>query len=135
MTKQNTVVVREVMKDNFIEIDGIATVKEALLDMKSKNINVLIVNKRDNKDEYGIVLLNDIAKKVLANDKEPERVNIYEIMSKPTICIDPDMDVRYCARLFEQFGLSVTPVIDNGVVVGVVTYHDLVMDGLCKMLE
>ncbi len=135
MTKHITVVVREVMKDNFIEIDGIATVKEALLDMKSKNINVLIVNKRDDKDEYGIVLLNDIAKKVLASDKEPERVNIYEIMSKPTICIDPDMDVRYCARLFEQFGLSVTPVIDNGVVVGVVTYHDLVMDGLCKMLE
>ncbi len=135
MTKHITVVVREVMKDNFIEIDGIATVKEALLDMKSKNINVLIVNKRNDKDEYGIVLLNDIAKKVLASDKEPERVNIYEIMSKPTICIDPDMDVRYCARLFEQFGLSVTPVIDNGVVVGVVTYHDLVMDGLCKMLE
>jgi predicted transcriptional regulator len=135
MNKHITVVAREVMQDNFIEIDGLATVKEALLEMKSKKIYILIVKKRNNKDEYGLVLLNDIAKKVLAKNREPERVNVYEIMSKPIIGIDPDMDVRYCARLFDQFGLSVAPVIDDGKVIGVVTYVELVLDGLCKMLE
>ena len=135
MSKHVTVFVREVMHDNFIEIDGIATVKEALLEMKAKSIHILIVKKRHDIDEFGIVLLNDIAKKVLARDREPERVNIYEIMSKPIIGIDPDMDVRYCARLFDQFGLSVTPVVDEGKVIGVVTYTGLVIDGLCKMIE
>jgi predicted transcriptional regulator len=135
MSKHITVFAREVMQDNFIEIDGIATVKEALLEMKAKGIYILIVKKRHDIDEFGIVLLNDISKKVLAKDREPERVNIYEIMSKPIISIDPDMDVRYCARLFDQFGLSVTPVVEDGKVIGIVTYNELIMDGLCKMLE
>ena len=135
MSKRITVVAREVMRDNFIEIDGTATVKDALLEMKSKDSYILIVKKRNNNDEYGLVLLNDIAKKVLAKDREPERVNVYEVMSKPIISIRSDMDVRYCARLFDQFGLSVAPIIEDGKVIGVVTYIGLVMDGLCKMLD
>jgi CBS domain-containing protein len=80
-------------------------------------------------------LLSDIAKKVLARDRASERVNVYEIMSKPVITVDPDMDVRYCARLFDQFGLSSAPVIEDGRVLGVVSYKELVFDGLCKLIE
>ncbi len=134
MNNQITVSVKEVMQD-FIEVDGMTTVKEALKKMKANGINILIVKKRHDKDEFGLVLLNDISKKVLAKNREPDRVNIYEIMSKPIIGIDPDMDVRYCARLFDQFGLSVSPVIEDGNVIGVATYTGLVINGLCKMLE
>jgi predicted transcriptional regulator len=56
-------------------------------------------------------------------------------MSKPVITVDPDMDVRYCARLFDQFGLSSAPVIEDGRVLGVVSYKELVFDGLCKLIE
>ena len=41
-------------------------------------------------------------------------MNVYEIMSKPVVSLDPDMDVRHCARMFDQFGLSSVPVIENG---------------------
>lgn len=51
-------------------------------------------------------------------------------MSKPVIGVSPDMDVRYCARLFERFGLSSAPVIDEGKVIGVVGYKELVLDGI-----
>ena len=51
-------------------------------------------------------------------------------MSKPVISVHPDMDIRYTARLFGQFGLAVAPVIDNGEVVGTVTYTDIVLEGL-----
>ena len=82
--------------------------------------------------EYGIVMLSDIAKYVLATDRAPERVNVYEVMSKPVICIRPDMDIRYCARLFDKFGLSRAPVVEKGKVIGIVSFTDMVLIGMVQ---
>ena len=117
----------DVMRSQFIEIDGLATVTEAINAFREHDIEVLIVKKRDENDAYGIVLLSDIVKKVLAKDKAVDRVNIYDIMSKPVICIEPEMDVRYCARLFSSFGLSHTVVSEGGKVLGVVGYKELLI--------
>jgi len=129
---KNLISVRDVMKTNFNIVDGKMTVMEALEMMKHVETKSLIVQKRHDNDEYGIVLLSDIAKYVLAKDRSPERVNIYEIMSKPVINIDPNMDIRYCARLFERYGLARAPVIENRNIIGVVSYTDMVMKGLVK---
>lgn len=126
---------RAVMHENHLEVDGKATIKEALSIMKGNNCDVLIVKKRDEHDALGIVLLSDIVKKVLAKDKAPERVNVYEIMSKPVIPIEPNLDVRYCARLFSRFGISNAPVVENGEVIGVVSYNELVFNGLCELID
>lgn len=126
--------VMDIMHGNHIELDGLETVKEALLAMKESRADVVIIKKRSEHDAFGILLLSDIAKKVLAKDKAPERVNIYEIMSKPVIAVDPEMDVRYCARLFDRFGLSSAPVIVDGKVAGIVGYSELVFDGLCELI-
>lgn len=126
---------REVMHAEHLEMDGMATVREALDAMKAADASIVIVKKRHEHDAFGILLLSDIAKKVLAKDRAPGRVNVYEIMSKPVISLDPDMDVRYCARLFDRFGLSSVPVIENGLVLGIVTYSELVFKGLCELIE
>lgn len=121
---------RDVMKASFTEVEGLATVSEALELMRSNDTRVLIVRKRTDLDEYGIVLLSDIAKEVLAKDRAPERVNVYEIMSKPVVGVDPHMDIRYCARLFARLGLSVMPVLEDEKVIGIVSYEELVLKGL-----
>ena len=126
---------RDVMHEKHIELDGMATVKQALDAMKVDNADVVIVKKRHEHDAFGILLLSDIAKKVLAKDRASKRVNVYEIMSKPVIPVDPNMDVRHCARLFDRFGLSNAPVVENGEVVGIVSYKELVFDGLCELTE
>ena len=130
MNEKNVTRVRDVMKPGFDMIDGKMTVMDALRTMKHVDTKSLIVDKRHEDDEYGMVLLSDIAKQVLARDRAPERVNIYEIMSKPVISVPPDMDIRYCARMFEQFGLSRAPVIENGTVVGIVSFTDMVLKGV-----
>ena len=126
---------RDVMHANHLEMDGMATVAEALAAMHEAQSDVLIVKKRHENDAFGIVLLADIAKEVLARDRAAERVNVYEIMSKPVIPVEPDMDVRYVARMFQSFGLSNAPVIENGLVIGIVSYTELVFEGLCKLID
>ncbi|MDT8363909.1 MAG: CBS domain-containing protein [Nitrosomonas sp.] len=122
--------VGKVMKRNFDLVEGIATVADALKNMHHPDAGVLIVNKRHADDEYGIVMLSDIARKVLANDRSPTRVNVYEIMSKPVLSVSAQMDIRYCARLFDRFGLSLAPVIEDGEVAGVISYNDMVIGGM-----
>lgn len=132
-TARKPIRVREVMKTRFDMIDGMLTVADALRAMQHVDTKALIVKKRHDDDEYGMVLISDIARHVLARDRAPERVNVYEIMAKPVIAVDPDMDIRYCARLFERFELSRAPVVEKGQVVGIVSFTDMVLNGLCKL--
>ena len=127
MSNQRTIKAKDVMTQNFIKLDGLATVKDAINAMRESQCEVVIVNKRDQHDAYGILLLSDIAKKVLAKDKAPERVNIYEVMTKPVIPVAPELVIRYCARLFDQVGLSCAPVIESEELLGLVSYKELLM--------
>jgi CBS domain-containing protein len=133
--KQKVIKVRDVMREQPLEIEGLVTVKDALREMQAHKSEMAIVKKRDEHDAYGLILLSDIVKKVLAKDKAPDRVNVYEIMSKPVVPVDPELDVRYCARLFNRFGLSNAPVIKEGKVVGVVSYSELVFNGLVQLID
>jgi CBS domain-containing protein len=135
-SKEKVIVrVRDVMKTDFGTIDGIATIAEALKKMKALKTAVLIVNKRHDDDEYGLINSGDIARHVLAKDRAPERVNVYEIMSKPVISVHPDMDIRYCSRLFADYNLVRAPVIENKIVIGMVSPNSLVLDGMYRTIS
>lgn len=133
MSEHRLIQVGEVMKDKYFMVDGLMTVKEAILKMRADGARPLLIKMRHDHDELGMVLLSDIARKVLAKDRPPQRVNLYEIMNKPVITVRPDMDVRYCARLFERYNLSHAPVIENGEVVGVISMPQMVLNGLASL--
>jgi CBS domain-containing protein len=124
------ITVREVMKAKVGFIDGMATIHEALIIMKGDRTSMLVVNKRHANDEYGILLASDIARKVLARDRSCRRINVYEVMEKPAVYIHPEMDIRYCSRLFAQFNLVRALVVENGEVLGTVSPTALVLDGM-----
>lgn len=132
---QPLVRVKEVMKTHIDCIDGMTTVEVALKTMQFKETNILVIDKRNADDEYGVVFISDIAKQVLGKNRSPQRVNVYEIMTKPALTVQADMDIRYCARLLYNVGLSRVLVVEEGSIVGVVSYTDLVLKGLCKQLD
>ena len=133
MTDKKLIRVADVMEQDFAIVEGVATVAEALGIMKQRNAHFLIVAKRYEHDEYGIVMIRDIAEHVLAPNRSPERTNVYEIMSKPVLSVPPSMDIRYCARLFRRFGISTAPVIESDEIKGIVTYDQLVLEGLTRL--
>lgn len=131
MSEHLIVKVQDVMTNTYVMVDGLITVAEGIRLAKEHQVKALIVDKRDANDEYGIVLMNDIAKQVLARNRSPERTNIYEIMTKPALSVLPSMNVKYCARLFERFGISRAPVVEHGEVLGMVSYNNIVVNGMC----
>ncbi|TDJ32875.1 MAG: CBS domain-containing protein [Gammaproteobacteria bacterium] len=135
MSIRNWGPVRDCMRTEVTEVDGKLDVLSALKIMKKVGATSLIVKRRDEKDEIGMLLFSDIAKKVIAKDRAPERVNVYEVMAKPVLSVRPDMEIRYCAKMFENFGISHAPVVDNGEIVGMVSFYLLVLHGILPDLE
>lgn len=132
MTRRSVIRVADVMEQGYAIVEGMVTVAEALAVLREKNAHFLIVAKRHDDDEFGVVMAADIAKQVLARNRSPERTNIYEIMSKPVLSVQPRMDIRYCARLFHRFGISAAPVIEGDEIKGIVAYDQLVLKGLAR---
>lgn len=127
--------VRDCMRTKVTEVEGTLDVLSALKIMKEVGATSLIVSRRDDRDEHGLLLFSDIAKKVIATDRAPERVSVYEIMAKPVLTVRPDMEIRYCARLFENFNISHAPVVENDKIVGIVSFYLLVLQSILPDLE
>ena len=82
----NLIQVKDAMVTDIYQFaDGMLTVAEGMQIAQQHKVKALIINKRNEQDEYGLVMLADIAKQVIAKDRSPERVNLYEIMAKPLL--------------------------------------------------
>ena len=120
--------VGDIMVTEIISIDGLATVSDAMALMRQHNVNSLVVNRRDEDDEVGLVVVSDIARRVIAPNRSPDRVNVYEIMSKPVWTLPPDMLARYAVRLLARFEVSRAVVVDQDRnPIGIVTLRDLAL--------
>ena len=120
--------VGDIMRTEVYTIEGLATVSEAMALMRRHRVSSLVVPRRDADDEFGLILVSDIAGRVIAENRSPDRVNVYEVMSKPVLTLASEMQVRYAVRLLVRFGVSRAVVVDHDRnPVGIATLRDLVL--------
>ncbi|MDY7020773.1 MAG: CP12 domain-containing protein [Cyanobacteriota bacterium] len=119
---------KDVMTTDVVTIRGSATVAEAVKKMNENNRRALIVERRHEQDAYGIITETDIIYKVTAFGKDPKRMRVYEIMTKPCIVVNPDLGVEYVARLFAQTRIHLAPVIKD-TLMGVISIRDILSKG------
>ncbi len=120
--------VGDVMIRDVQTIGAMATVSEAIEAMSRAGVSSLVVERRGELDEFGLLVVSDIARKVIAANKSSDRTNVYEIMSKPVLSVPESMDIRNAVRLLVQFNLSRALVVDDHrSPVGIVTLRDMVL--------
>ena len=123
-------IARDVMSKKVVLIDGMATAKEAVEIMRKERIESLIIKKRNPQDAFGIVSIHDLIKGVILQDKTPEEVNVFEIMTKPVISVPANMDAKYAASLLTNVGVRMAPVEENGEYIGMISLSDLILENL-----
>jgi CBS domain-containing protein len=121
---------RDIMTTPVVTVEGSATVAEAVSLMKEKGVRALIVDRRSEEDAYGIVTQRDIVYSVMAERKDPSKVKVHEVMTKPLVVVNPDLDAVYVARLMAQKGLSRAPVLYDQKLQGVISVTDLITKGM-----
>ncbi|MHA1152869.1 MAG: CBS domain-containing protein [Alphaproteobacteria bacterium] len=128
MNVHETTKVSQAMTASVHTIDAMATVKDAIKEMRAHKVSSLAVERRDQRDEFGLLVIADIAREVIAVNRAAERVNVYEIMSKPVVTLPADMSIKYAVRFLVRFDLSRALVVDaERNPVGIVTLRDMVL--------
>ena len=118
--------VKEVASKNIFFVDGLDTVKDATDLMKKHNIEAIFVNKRSKADAYGIVTISDVIKEVVVKNRKQEDVSVYEIMTKPTIAVPADMNIKYVPRMLVNASIHVAPIEEDGNYIGMVHLKQLI---------
>ena len=128
MTDDPYVPVQDVMSHTVRTVDSMATIREALPLFKQHRVSSLVIKRRHNNDEFGMISIPDIAERVIALNKSPDRVQVYEIMTKPTLTLPAEMHIKYAIRQLVEFGKSRAFVINHERdLVGIVTLRDMVL--------
>lgn len=127
MSDQTTILVRDAMRGDTPVIDGLASVTEAMKLLAEKARRALVIEKRDAHDEYGLIDIRHIASEVVATNRNPDRVSVYEVMDKPAVTVAIDMKARYAIRLLSRMQLDHAIVLDGGKLAGLVSMRDLVV--------
>lgn len=125
MSSEDIIRVGDVMTPSPHVIDGLASVREAINIMRDRKVSSLVIEKRNEDDEYGIVSVHDIAEKVIGIDHSADRTSVYEIMTKPVLSVHSRMNIKYAIRLLTRFDLNRALVIEHGQMVGIVTLRDM----------
>ena len=119
--------VAAVMGTSMHTVSGLVSVQEAIKSMNHHKISSLVIERRDENDEYGLVTIQDIAGKVVAINRSTQRTSVYEIMTKPVLTIDHRMNIKYAIRLLANLNLEHSLVSDCGKITGFVSLRDLVL--------
>ncbi|MCE2392265.1 MAG: CBS domain-containing protein, partial [Proteobacteria bacterium] len=64
MNTRSALRVSDVMRSEIHTIDGLATVSEAMSLMRRHDVSSLVVPRRNADDEFGLIVVSDIAAKV-----------------------------------------------------------------------
>ena len=122
------------MTTEIITIYVSATVHNATELMRINHTNFIVVNRQNNVDELGLVVMSHIARKVLVKNPSPKRVNICATMSKPMISLAAKMSIVYKIRLLSRFGLSRALVVDHDSnTLGIVIMHNMVLRNVSEI--
>lgn len=116
--------VEDVMVEGVVTIDADATVMQAVRLMNENEIGCLIVMRRGR--AVGIITERDLLKRVIAKSKNPKKTQVREIMTKPLIAGQPDMDLEEATRLMFKMKIKKLPVVESeGRLLGLITLTDV----------
>lgn len=99
-------------------------VLEAIQLMADKHIGALPVVRGD--ELIGIVSERDYARKVILLGRSSSDTPVWQIMSSPVETVAPDEAVHRCMEIMTERRIRHLPVMDGGVLVGMISIGDLV---------
>jgi len=109
---------------DVLQIDGGATVFEAITQMVEANVGALLVTEEG--EIVGIMTERDYLRRVTLQGRTDKETAVREIMSSPLYVATPDTSVEECMALMTDRRIRHVPVVSEGKVVGVVSIGDLV---------
>ena len=107
-----------------IQIDGGATVFEAVTVMVEANVGALLVT--DGDEIAGIFTERDYLRRIAVEGRRSRDTMVREVMSSPVICVTPETGVEESMALMSNRRIRHAAVVEKGALVGMISIGDLV---------
>ncbi|WP_434741418.1 CBS domain-containing protein [Micromonospora sp. SH-82] len=118
--------VGEFMTTRLVTMDGTDTLTAAARVMRDNAIGDVVVT--DDGDVVGIVTDRDITVRGIAEEMDPDRTPVNQIVSRDVITVSPDDDAVSATDLMRTYAVRRLPVVDDGRLVGLVSMGDLAVE-------
>lgn len=103
------------------------TVLDALHLLAERNIGVLPVVDADEK-LVGIFSERDYARRVILLGRTSKDTQISEVMTENVYTVGPEDEIEDCMKIVVEHGFRHLPVVEEGVLIGVVSANDLLAE-------
>lgn len=115
--------IEDVMIESVVTVDVDSSVMKAVKIMNEHEIGCLVVTRRGR--AVGIITERDLLVRVIGKSRSPGKTKVREIMTKPLIAGQPEMDLEDATRLMFQKKIKKLPVVDHGRLLGLITLTDV----------
>ncbi|RZJ54907.1 MAG: CBS domain-containing protein [Flavobacterium sp.] len=109
---------------NVYSVLSSTTVYEALKVMGEKNIGAILVI--DESDLKGILSERDYARKIILKDRSSKETFVHEIMESNVFSVQLSNNIEDCMELMSSKRIRHLPVIEDDIVVGIISISDVV---------
>ncbi|KAF2337384.1 MULTISPECIES: CBS domain-containing protein [Flavobacterium] len=109
---------------NVYSIFSNLTVYDALKVMGDKNIGAILII--DNNVLKGILSERDYARKIVLKDKSSKETFVHEIMESNVFTVKLSDNLDDCMQLMSEKRIRHLPVLEDGIVVGIISISDVV---------
>ncbi|WP_242141798.1 MULTISPECIES: CBS domain-containing protein [unclassified Bacillus cereus group] len=114
--------VRDLMSTNIVQCTPLDNVYEAAVKMKEEEIGMIPVV--DNNQVVGLVTDRDLVVRGIA-EKHPGSNKITNVMTTNIVSVAPNDPVEKATELMARYQVRRLPVVENGVLVGMLALGDL----------
>jgi CBS domain-containing protein len=101
------------------------TVYDAIKVMGEKNIGAILVI--EDSVLKGVLSERDYARKIVLKDKSSKETLVHEIMATNIITVKPTDNLEYCMELMTTKRVRHLPVVENNIVIGIISIGDVVI--------
>ena len=119
--------VADILRDkagDVIRIDGDATVFDAVKVMVEANVGALLVT--DGDETAGIFTERDYLRRIAVEGRRSRTTLVRDVMSAPVVCVTPETGIDESMALMSDRHIRHAPVIEGGLLVGMISIGDLV---------
>ena len=117
--------VGDLMNSDVKIIDKDASIISAAKQMTERHVSSFIVMPDDPHDAFGIITRKDVVQTFVNSGTWDTSIQVKDVMSKPCLCVHPELSVYNCFQMMEMVGVRRMPVTEGSKLVGIISNTDI----------